>query len=374
MILLLAIAAFAFAVFPAAMFLANLALFKVPLETEEATDLETVSILIPARDEASGIEACVRSCLASTNVELEVFVLDDHSEDDTARIVESIAKEDPRLRLVAGNPLPKGWNGKQHACKQLADVATHKILLFLDADVRLEPRALAQLLQRRKGTKVDLLSAFPLQETGTWLEQWLIPMMHYILLGFLPFSRMRERRDPSLAAGCGQLFLTSREAYAQAGTHEAIRGSRHDGIKLPRAYRSAGLMTDVIDGSGLARCRMYRSASEVVRGLLKNAVEGIANPKLIFVFTTFLVGASLLPAIALGFAIWANKSIATVLAATALVLAHVPRFVAASQLKQSWFGAACHLPATLTFVVLQWIALFNHLRGKQVAWRGRADS
>ncbi|MEO1529771.1 MAG: glycosyltransferase, partial [Planctomycetota bacterium] len=269
MILSLAIVSLVLAVFPTAMFLANLSLFRFAGSRDKNNGSETVSVLIPARDEASGIEACVRSCMASSDVELEVVVLDDQSQDDTAAIVTSIAQEDARVRLISGVPLPSGWNGKQHACKQLADAATHEVFVFLDADVRLKPDALARLLSRRRESNVDLLSAFPLQETGTWLEAWLIPMMHYILLGFLPFARMRERRDPSLAAGCGQLFLTTRESYAAAGTHEAIRSSRHDGIKLPRAYRSAGLMTDVVDGSELARCRMYRNTSEVIRGLLK---------------------------------------------------------------------------------------------------------
>lgn len=376
MILLLAITSLVFAAIPTLMFLANLPLFRLDVVEEQDTSTrnESISVLIPARDEAAGIEACVRSCLESTNVELEVVVLDDHSEDATAEIVEAIGKEDDRVRLLSGKPLPAGWNGKQHACKQLAESARLELFLFLDADVRLAPTAVARLLRHRRASSVDLLSAFPMQETGTWLECWLIPMMHYILLGFLPFSRMRERRDPSLAAGCGQLFLTTREAYLAAGTHEAIRESRHDGLKLPRAYRAAGLMTDVVDGSELARCRMYRGAGQVVRGLLKNAAEGIANPKLIGVFTVLLLGASLLPVVALGWSLVAGHTIAATVAGLAVAIAHLPRFVAASRIRQSMFGAACHVPATVTFVILQWVALVYHLSGKQVAWRGRSDS
>ncbi|MEL6106194.1 MAG: glycosyltransferase family 2 protein [Planctomycetota bacterium] len=384
MILSLAIASIVLAALPTLMFLANLPLFRLDRVTDglaegDAADDDSigdaaVSILIPARDEADGIEACVRSCLASIGVELEVIVLDDHSEDDTAAIVQSVAESDPRVRLLKGQSLPSGWNGKQHACKQLAESARFDLMMFLDADVRLDPTAVARLVRHRRGSNVELLSAFPMQETGTWLECWLIPMMHYILLGFLPFSRMRERRDPSLAAGCGQLFLTTREAYRSAGTHEVIRGSRHDGLKLPRAYRAAGLMTDVVDGSALARCRMYRGASQVVRGLLKNATEGIANPKLIGVFTVLLLGASLLPAVALGCSLATRNTAAVIVAGLAIVIAHLPRVIAAAQLRQSMFGAACHVPATITFVVLQWIALLNHVRGKQVAWRGRSDS
>ncbi|MCS7470239.1 glycosyltransferase [Stieleria sp. ICT_E10.1] len=380
MTLFLAIAALVLTSFPAAMFLANLRLFQClgtddkPPSNTDANSAPQISVLVPARDEATGIGDCIQAALSSDNVMIEVIVLDDDSSDSTAEIVTGIAQSDQRVRLIRGRPLPTGWNGKQHACRQLADAATSDRFVFIDADVRLKPDGLWRLMQYQDQTDVGLLSAFPHQITGTWLEKWLIPMMHFILLCYLPFSRMRSHGDASLAAGCGQLFLSTRDAYRKAGTHEAIKQSRHDGVKLPRAYRSVGIMTDVVDGSGLADCRMYRGAAEVVRGVLKNAIEGIANPRLIVVFTVLLLGCSVLPLIALAVSVAERKPIAIAISTLALVLAHAPRLVAAARLRQSWFGAVCHVPATLVFVVLQWIALANHLAGRQVAWRGRTES
>ena len=125
---------------------------------------------------------------------------------------------------------------------------------------------------------VGLLSGFPHEETGSWLEKLLIPLIHFILLGFLPLGRMRLSKSPAFAAGCGQLFIAQRSAYESAGGHAAIRSSLHDGILLPRAFRRAGQTTDVFDATNLAECRMYRSAKEVWLGLLKNAGEGMASP------------------------------------------------------------------------------------------------
>lgn len=376
MILALSIAALCLSAIPAVMFLVNLPLFRSIADTNHRSptaETSTISVLIPARDEAGGIGQCVRNVLESTQVELEVVVLNDHSTDETASIVTQIAQEDRRVRLVHGAELPEGWNGKQHACKQLADAAAYDTFVFLDADVRLSNDALDQLNLYRQKTDVGLLSAFPNQLTGTWLEKWLIPMMHYVLLGFLPFARMRSHDDASLAAGCGQLFLTTRQAYLAAGTHEAIKSSRHDGIKLPRAYRTAGMMTDVVDGTELATCRMYVSSREVVRGVLKNAIEGIANPRLILVFTVLLLGASLLPMIAMAVAMINRSAVGAIVSLVAIAVSHLPRFVAAKKLKQSWWGAVCHVPATVTFLVLQWVALVNYLLGRQIAWRGRSN-
>lgn len=376
MFLALAIAALLLSALPTLMFFRNLGPF---CEIDELGDVPTgeiqdVSVLIPARDEAGSIEKSVSAALQSKGVNVEVIVLDDQSTDATAQIVRDIAKSDDRVRLVTSIDLPPNWNGKQFACKQLSEQARHPFLLFIDADVQLHPDAIAKLIRRYQATHVGLLSAFPRQVTGTWLEKWMIPMMHFILLGYLPFDRMRTHGDASLAAGCGQLFLTTTDAYQQAGTHAAIANSRHDGVKLPRAYREQGMMTDVVDGTQLATCRMYENARQVIRGLLKNASEGIANPRLIGPFSVLLLGCSLLPAVALIVAIVNQQIAAILISAVAVILCHVPRVVAAVRLKQSWLGALCHVPATVGFVFLQWVALANHLMGRQVAWRGRIDS
>lgn len=56
-------------------------------------------MLIPARNEARSIRAAVDAVLTSQDVTLEVIVLDDHSEDETASVVRQMAAQDPRVRL-----------------------------------------------------------------------------------------------------------------------------------------------------------------------------------------------------------------------------------------------------------------------------------
>lgn len=388
MILALSIAGVILALIPGGLFFKNLPLFFFPeLEMPPASDAEdelgaepstqerhSVSVLIPARDEEASIERSVQAALASEGVDVEVVVMDDNSTDRTSEIIRSMTKESSRVVYRSGGELPDGWNGKQFACRQLADAASHDCLLFLDADVRLQPATLYQMCRLLQQDELALLSVFPHQETETWLEKWIIPMMHFILLGFLPLERMRASPHPAYAAGCGQVFLTTKSCYRRAGTHEAIRGSRHDGLKLPRAYRSAGLMTDVYDGSRLADCRMYQSAGEVVRGVLKNASEGIANPRLIAPFSILLLGGSCMPLVTFVLSLIAMQPAAMSVSVLGIVLGHAPRMLAAKSLNQSWQGVFFHAPATLVFVVLQWVALINHLLGRQVAWRGRTAS
>ena len=134
-------------------------------------------------------------------------------------------------------------------------------------------------------TGADLASGIPHQETVSLLEKLVIPLIHFILLGFLPIRRMRRSRRPSFAAGCGQLFIARAEAYHRCGGHAAIRDTLHDGIKLPRAFRAAGFKTDLFDATDLATCRMYRTAREVWLGLAKNAGEALAAPAMIVPMT-----------------------------------------------------------------------------------------
>jgi len=363
------------ALLPVAMFLKN-AMEFLPSSCEpellRAAKSERVSILIPARNESSSIGPALEAILQNDHPGFEVLVLDDHSEDDTARIVQAIAERNPRVRLVESKPLPDGWNGKQHACWQLAKQSQSDWLLFLDADVRLSKDAISRCLAEQKQRQAPLISGFPMQETGTLAEKMLIPLMHYVLLGYLPIDRMRSTLGVGLAAGCGQLFFANRQNYMSVGGHSAIRDSRHDGIQLPRAYRRAGHRTDIFDATDIARCRMYTSTQQVCNGLLKNATEGIANARLIVPFSILLIGGSVLPSVSLayGYALGASLT-AMILLFTAFAIGFIPRLIAIKRFRQSYLGAILHPIGVLWFVVLQWVALVRKQLGLTTQWRGR---
>lgn len=390
-----AVASLVCAVMPAILYFRNVRLYRPP--PEPATIIPAISVLIPARNEEVSIAPAVRAALASTHVEVEVIVLDDHSSDATAEIVRALATADPRVRLAHGEPLPPGWAGKQFACHTLSKLAQHPVLVFLDADVRLEPTALARLDAFRAQSGAPLVSGFPRQETGTLFEKLLIPLMHFILLGFLPLGRMRKDLRPSLGAGCGQLFLTTTEAYRQVGghSHPLVRGSFHDGVKLPRAYRTCGFMTDLCDVTDLATCRMYRSAKQVWLGLAKNAGEGIGKWPLIVFATAILIFGQVLPVpfifAGIGHGIdaditwyyltppnergeaslwpWAGVPLAIL----ASLLTWLPRLHAALHFRQSWLGAVCHPLGITFFLVIQWYAATCAALGRPVGWKGRTQ-
>lgn len=358
------------ALVPALLFLKNLRLYAPP---PAGGGRPAVSVLIPARNEERSIAESVGSALASRGVDLEVVVLDDHSEDRTADIVRWIAARDPRVRLESAPPLPDGWCGKQHACAVLARHARHPVLVFLDADVRLAPDGLARAAAFLERSGAGLVSGVPRQETESFLERLLIPLIQFVLLGFLPVERMRRSLHPAYGAGCGQLFAARREDYEKAGGHEAIRSSLHDGIALPRAFRRAGIATDLFDATPVAVCRMYRNAGEVWRGLAKNATEGVASPGRIVPVTALLLAGQVLPFALIGLAAAGTVSPGVLWGAIPGALAAwLPRWIGARRFRQPLDGAILHPLGIAVFLVIQWYALARQLLGRPSGWKGRA--
>lgn len=358
---------------PVAMFLKNTRLFQPACSpgVVAAAGSATVSVCIPARNEEKSIGKALEALTRSTHEHYEILVLDDHSEDKTGEIVRQWQANDDRIKLLSSAPLPIGWNGKQHACWQLASQANHDWLLFLDADVRLSSDALTRCVAEAIHRNVPLVSGFPRQETGTLAEKILIPMMHYVLLCYLPIDQMRLSNSSGFAAGCGQLFLARREPYMQVGGHQSIAGSRHDGIQLPKIFRKNGFLTDIFDATDIATCRMYESWGQVQRGLLKNATEGIANTRLIVPFTILLLGGTWLPLFLFWIACLYWPLWCILLFGILSVASWIPRWIAIARFKQSVAGAFLHPIAILWFVGLQWFALLQHCLGVKTSWRGR---
>ena len=233
---------------------------------------ERVSLLIPMRDEATRATDCLAAALAQDGV-AEVLVLDDGSTDGTADIARAAG-----ARVLTGRPLPPGWLGKAHACQQLADAADPDadVLVFLDADVRLEPGAIAAtvaLLGDR-----DLVCPYPRQVAGSAAERLVQPLLQWSWLTFLPLRLAERSPRPSLSAANGQLLAVRRATYDRAGGHAAVRADVVEDVALLRAVKRAGGRGGVADGTALADCRMYCGWAELRDGYTKSLWAAFGSP------------------------------------------------------------------------------------------------
>ena len=245
------------------------------LRTEPApTGVPRLSVLIPARNEAAVIGETVRALLAQSYRDFELIVLDDHSSDGTAEVARRAADGDPRLRVISGADLPSGWGGKNWACQQLSEAACGDWLLFTDADVRWQSGALAALIGMAERTHADLLTVWPTQETRTWPERLVVPLMAFAIFGYLPILPVHHTRIAAFAAANGQCMLFRRAAYQAVGGHAAVRANVVEDVSLARRIKAAGRRLRMADGAGLIGCRMYTGWPAVRDGFAKNILAG----------------------------------------------------------------------------------------------------
>ncbi|HEX6870298.1 MAG TPA: glycosyltransferase [Micromonosporaceae bacterium] len=343
---------------------------RLPVPPPPVTD--PVSVLLPVRDEAARLRPCLESLLAQRGLsQYEIIVLDDGSTDGTGELVRRIAAGDPRLRLVVGAPLPSGWLGKAYACHQLAQQATGRVLAFVDADVVLAPDAVAAAAHGLLRDGFDLLSAYPGIDTSSIGERLIQPLLQWTWLTFLPLRAMERSPRPSLAAAGGQFLLLSRTGYERAGGHAAVRDRVLEDIELARAVKCTGGRIAIADASPVARCRMYRSWSELTQGYTKSLWASFRSPVAAGATLAALLALYVVPAVVavvgLMFAVWA-----WLLAGLCGYLLGVAgrTLSAAATGGRSWPDALAH---PVSMIALAWLVVRSYRlrRRGQLAWKGR---
>lgn len=227
-----------------------------------------VSVVIPARNEELNIARVVRS-LANQEGIREILVVDDQSFDRTAEILVALEKEVPLLRTLHVEFLPEGWLGKTHAAATGARAATADWLLFTDADTEHLAGSLVELLQRAVDEHVDLLSVSPGQETPTWWEKSVIPLVYARLASLFRFEDVSDPHSPAAAAN-GQYLLVRKELYQRSGGHAAVKSEILEDVELARRIKAHGGKLLFLPGAPWVRTRMYHSFREMWQGWTKN--------------------------------------------------------------------------------------------------------
>ena len=230
----------------------------------------SISVLVPARNEAHNIEACLRSLLEQDYDNYEVIALDDDSRDGTSMILSRLGIEYARLKVLNGLPLPTGWVGKPWACQQLARTARGEWLLFVDADTRHHPNMLADTAATLHASRADFMTGMPRQILGTWAEFIVVPLLAWVIFALIPVPLARRLHSPIFTAAVGQFMMFKHQAYEAVGGHAAVRDTSIEDIALARRVVRQGLRWDFVDLSSRVYCRMYRSLSEVFGGVAKN--------------------------------------------------------------------------------------------------------
>ena len=275
----------------------------IPLQPPSPTiaDHPTIAVILPARDEAHNIAACLTS-LTNQNYpqeKLHIVVVDDGSRDDTASIAHEFKGQTIRVDVIEAGDLPSGWLGKSHACWVGAQYIESEWLCFLDADTRHNPELLSAAVQQAERDSVDLLSLHPRQEMLGFWERLLMPISFMTLMILLD-SRGINAPSSKKAMANGQFILVRKNVYDTIGGHAAIRDQLLEDVAIARLVKSSGYKLKLLGGGPFIHTRMYVRLKTLWEGLARGGSELFGVPLTSLAVLSALLG-SLFP---LAFPIW----------------------------------------------------------------------
>ena len=326
----------------------------------------TVSVLIPARDEAETIGRCLLSVRAQRSIEVaEILVFDDRSSDGTAQVVRHHLV-DARVRLLESDTEPPtGWLGKPWACQQLARAASGEILVFVDADVVLAPDALARVVAQFQTGEVDAVSPYPRQLAVTWPERLVQPLLQWSWATLLPLRAAERSARTSLVAANGQVLAITEEAYTKCGGHEAVRAQVLDDVALFQQLKKVGRRGVLADGTDVAICHMYDNWASLRDGYSKSLWAATRSPAGAVAVASILTVAYVAPAAAMVFKGSRTGTVGylAAVAGRALVAQRVSGRV--------WPDSLLHPISIAAFDYLVARSWVHHVRGT-LSWKGRS--
>lgn len=239
----------------------------------------SLSVIIPARDEADNLPLLLRDLQAQTLQPLEILCVDDESSDGTPAVARAHGAQ-----VICVARKPAGWVGKSYACHLGAEAAQGRLLLFLDADVRLAPNALLALV-RQQEKNGPVVSVQPYHRTQKWYEQ-LSVFFNLIaaasMAAKLPFGA-RTR------GVFGPVVLLPAQVYHKAGGHAAIRESVIEDMSLGAKLIADDVPCTCLVGGPLIGFRMYGGGVRPLwQGWAKNFATGASLSSFVFVLLVAL--------------------------------------------------------------------------------------
>lgn len=230
-------------------------------------EAETVSVVIPARDESHRLPALLETLRNQTHPPLEVLVVDDHSTDNTA-----ILAQRGGAQVIGSAPLPPQWRGKTWACHQGGQAARGKWLLFLDSDVTLCPTALEQILMACR-TLQGVVSVLPYHRTVRAVEDLSVFFNLVQVAASNAFSILGNKKNNKRLFG--PVMGLSKEHFLRVGGYEPVKDRWVENFDLSDHFQKAHIPMACYAGKGVVEFRMYAGGlKDIAQGWGKSFAMG----------------------------------------------------------------------------------------------------
>jgi len=338
-----------------------------------------LSVIIPARNEADNLPACLASLLAQDDEffklgrDWELFVVDDDSADSTRSLAAELAARHPGMRVIEAPPLElratqRAFTGKTNACWAGAQQATGRWLLFTDADTLHEPGDLVRALHEAKKHHAALLSYSPQQIVHGFWQRALMPLIFSELASVYPAAQVN---DPAkrVAAANGQFLLVEREAYFAVGGHRMVGRSVLEDVDLAFNIKRTKRGLWFRYAPDALSTRMYRGFGDMIAGWTKNLVLLFPHALGLAAWRLLDIALLLLPLLFLEFPRWGTVQHVAIMLLWARNLWRFYGRVARSHF--SFLNCAISVFALPLFIVLLVRSWMDHKLFHQVGWKGR---
>jgi chlorobactene glucosyltransferase len=303
--------------------------------------------------------------LAQTYRDLEIIVVNDQSTDRTSAILAGF--DDPRLTVIAGEPAPPGWLGKPWALEQGSRRAHGELLLFVDADIHYEPKAVTSMVDGLEESGASMLAVLPHIEMRTLGEQVSMMMLPFFAWAGIPLWLGNRWNAVSLGLGGGVGNFVRRADYDAIGGHAALHNAVIDDIGLARQFRAHGLRTTHVVTGDLISARMYHGLREVVFGFEKNLFAFLGSTWAAIVLAILMIWLHLLPFV-LAFA---GHPVSIAIVTICIVI----RLMIAIRGRYSLLNAVfLHVPMVLVWLYILVQSTWMTVLRREIHWRGRRSA
>lgn len=338
-----------------------------------------VSVILPARNEEEFIGKCLDSLIEQDYTNYEIIVVDDSSDDATAKIISEYAKKNSKIIPVSAQIKPDGWMGKNWACMEGYKKATGELLLFTDADTKHSQNVISLAVSHLLSFNLDALSAIPKMRTMDFWTRITLPMISTFL--HTRFSAVRVN-DPSkkTAYFFGSFFIIKQKTYKEVGMHEGVKHEIIEDGALGKKVKELGHKMKMTRGDHLIEAVWARDKSTLWNALKRLMIPlYLQNGKIaigVFFAVLFLLFMPfpILAYSTLGVLKTTSFLILFASSVVASIMIYIGAVIEVKKLLQLRLIDALFAPLGSLIVVLGFLGGLLQAKNSTVSWRGRKYS